>query len=123
MLLCEKIDLDLDDEKEVFQNAQETIAYLQDVVSSITKRVLEGKITKGFKIVDGRKTRSITDGGYLYIEKQFGKEFAYETITKPLTLTKIEALIGKIETKSMLDLGLIEFNEGSKKVVIDEEGK
>lgn len=121
MLLCDKIDLDLEDEKDVFVNAKETIAYLSNVVKTIEARVLDGELISGLKVVEGRKSRKITDGGYLYIEKQFGKNYAYETVTKPLTLTKIEALIGKIETKSMEDLGLIENKSSTKKVVLEEE--
>jgi len=123
MLLCDKIDLDLEDEAEVYKNAQETIAYLNNVVSSISQRVLEGEKIQGFKIVDGRASRQITQGGYEYIKTHFGEDKAYETITKPLTLTKIEVLIGKVETKSMETLGLIIKVPGSPKVVLDEEGE
>lgn len=116
-LLCETIDIDLDDLQEVFVNAKETIAYLQDVVQGIEKRVLEGEKVDGLKVVEGRKTRTITDEGLKYLEKTLGKDNVYETVFKPIGVTKLEKMLEPDDFAELYQKGIIAFKVGNSKVV------
>jgi hypothetical protein len=117
-LLCEKIDLDLEDTQEVYQNALETIAYLQDVVKSVDTRVLSGEKIQGFKVIEGRKTRSITQDGFKYLEKVLGREKVYKTIEKELGITELEKIIDPQEMATLITKGYVVFTPGSPKVAV-----
>lgn len=120
MAILVLFDLDLEDDlKKVYKDAQDTIAYLSDVVKSIENRALNGEEINGLKIVDGRKTRYITEPGFKYLESILGKNVVYETIEKPITLTRLEALLKGDDISQLEVLGYIQFKEASKKVVID----
>lgn len=114
-------DLDLEDDlKKVYKDSQDTIKYLQDLVSSIEKRVLGGETLGGFKVVSGRKSRFITEPGFKYLTKLLGEDTVYETIKKPITITKLEALVKKEDMEELLVEGYVAYKEGSKQVVVEE---
>lgn len=113
-------DLDLEEDlRKIYQDAKDTIAYLEDIVKSIETRVLDGEHIRGLKIVTGRKTRFITDEGFIYLAKILGKDKVYELVEKPITLTKLEALIGEKETAKLEGLGYIQNKFASNKVVVE----
>lgn len=123
-LLCRTIDLDLEDPAEIHKDAKETIKYLQDVVKSVEKRVLEGEKVKGLKKVPGNKTRKITDKGYKYLESVFGKEKVYKTVEKPIGITELEDMVSEEELADLYKKNVIVFKESKPKVVnIHEEGE
>lgn len=110
-------DLDLEDDlKKVYKDSQDTIKYLQDLTMSIENRVLDGETLEGFKIVEGKKTRFITEPGFKYLTKALGEEIVYETIKKPITLTKLEAIISRKEVDELFVEGYIAYKESTKKV-------
>lgn len=120
-LLCETFDLDLDDLAKVYEDAQETIKYLQDVINSIEKRVVDGEEVEGLKVVDGRKTRNITEEGLKYLEKTLGKDRIYETVQKPIGVTKLEKMLESDEFAELYTKGVISFKVGKPKVVLDKK--
>ena len=119
-LLCETIDLDIEDEAEVYASAQKTIKYLADIVKSLENRVLAGETIKGFKLVPGKKTRVITEGGYKYLETILGHDKVFKTIEKPIGITELDALLSKEELASLYAKDVIKFEEGAKKVALVE---
>lgn len=116
-ILCDTIDLDLDDLGKVYQDAQETIKYLQDVSKSIEKRVLSGEDVDGLKIVPGKKSRTITEQGLKYLEKTLGKENVYKTVVKPIGITELEKLVEPDEMAELYTKNVVTFKEGKPKVV------
>lgn len=114
-------DLDLEDDlSKVYQEAQDTIAYLQDLVKSISDRVLGGEEIKGLKVVEGRGTRVITEPGFKYLSKVLGGSVVYEEKRVPIGITKLEALIGKEDMEELAQNGYITYKPGSSKVVLDK---
>ncbi len=119
-LLCEKVDLDIEPEKVVYANAVETIKYLQDVVNSIEKRVLAGEVIDGFEVVEGKKTRIITELGMKILVETLGEETVYKTIKKPLGITELEKILTKEEIITLFNKGALAFQPGNPKVVLKE---
>jgi len=117
MLLCETIDLDLTKEVDVYENAIETIKYLQDVVASIEKRVLKGENIEGLERVQGMKRRSVTDFGLEYLSKEFGREFAYTSIEKPITIGQLVEKLSEEEVIELTKRGVIAY-KSSPKIII-----
>lgn len=112
-------DLDLEDDfSRVYKDAQDTIKYLQDLVSSIEKRVLSGETISGLQVVDGRKSRVITEPGFKYLSKILGEKVVYEEIKKPITITKLEALISKEDMEELVLNGYVAYRESAKKVAL-----
>ena len=120
MLLCELIDLDLEDPVEVYENATETVAYLSNVIATIEKRVENGEIQDGFKIVEGRKTREITKEGIAYLETIIGEK-VYEK--KPIGITALERHLSLDDIDALLEQGYIIYKIGKPKVMLDKEEK
>jgi len=118
MLLCEKIDLDLENPKHVYQNAIETIEYLQDVVKSLDKRVLGGEKIDGFVLIPGRKTRIITQDGIAYLDRVLGHDKVYKTIESAIGITEVEKLLDAEDIAALITKGYIVYKEGSPKVGI-----
>lgn len=116
-LLCKKIDLVLEDEAVVYKNAQQTVAYLNDVIASIEKRVIEEGLP-GFKVVEGRKTREITKPGLIYLETVLGKEKMYEQ--KPIGITKLERYLSIEDVEALTEKGYITYKIGNPRVVLEE---
>lgn len=116
-LLCKKIDLVLEDEAVVYKNAQQTVAYLSDVIATIEKRVIDGGLP-GFKVVEGRKTREITKPGLIYLETVLGKEKMYEQ--KPIGITKLERYLSLEEIETLVEKGYVAYKIGNPKVVLEE---
>lgn len=119
-LLVSKIDLDLEDMSAVFIDAQETIKYLSDVVSSIKARVEKGEEVSGLKLVKGKKSRRITEEGFKYLEKTLGHDKVYTTTEKPIGITALERLVDAEEMIALHSKGVIAFKFGKDQVVIDK---
>jgi hypothetical protein len=116
MLLCKKIDLDLEEVRDVYENAIETITYLQDVVKSIDARVLDGEAIEGFILVPGRKSRTITPGGLAYLEAIFGREKIFVKTEKPIGITDLEKFAGPEDVATLITKGYIVFTQAGSKV-------
>lgn len=116
-LLCDTFDLDIDDLAQVRESALETIAYLNNVVSAINNRVLAGEKVEGLKVVDGKKTRTITDKGYEYLEKTLGRENVYKTVEKPIGIGELEKMLETPEFAALYEKGVVVYKVGAKKVV------
>lgn len=116
MLLCPKIDLDLEEEAKVYRDAQETIAYLQDIMQNIESRVLDGEDIEGFEVKEGSKTRVITKEGLEYLERVLGEDKVYEIKKKPIGITKLEELVDDEEMASLIQKGVVAFKPGKPKV-------
>lgn len=115
-LLCETIDLDLDDLGEVYVDAEETIKYLQNVLKSIeAKMIVDGEVIDGLKVVDGRKSRAILDVPYL--ERHLGREKIYKVTEKLIGIGELEKLLHPDEIQALVHKGVIGYNVGPSKVV------
>lgn len=121
MLLCEKIDLDLEEPSEVYKNAEETVKYLTDIMTSLENRVLKGEKIKGFTVVEGSKKRVITDFGFSYLEKVLGREEVYKKVEKPIGVTDIDKLFDKEEVIELFNKGVLAYEPGKPKIVIKGE--
>jgi hypothetical protein len=118
MLLCQKIDLDLTKEVDAYENALETIKYLQDVVNSIESRVLSGEEIDGLELDQGQKRRTITDFGLEYLSKTFGEDFVYKVVKKPITVTELDKNLSTFELSELVQKGVIQFKETNPKIKI-----
>lgn len=118
MLLCEKIDLDLVKEVDAYENAKETIKYLQDVVDSIEQRVLGGEIVDGLTLEEGKKRRQITEFGLDYLAKTMGRDFVYKTIEKPITISELDRQMTGYEMSQLIENGSVVYKETSPKIKI-----
>jgi hypothetical protein len=118
MLLCQKIDLDLIKEVDAYENAVETIKYLQDVVNSIEERVFSGEQIDGLELEDGQKRRVITEFGLDYLSKTLGEDFVYKVVKKPITITELDKSMSTFELSELVHKGVIEFKETNKKIKI-----
>lgn len=118
MLLCEKIDLDLVKEVDAYENAKETIKYLQDVVDSIEQRVLSGEQVEGLELEQGQMRRNISDFGLEYLAKQFGEDFAFKMVKKPITITELEKTLTTYEMSELIQKGVVQFKETSQKIKV-----
>ncbi len=118
MLLCNKIDLDLEDPREVYEKAQNTIEYLQDVIKSLDARLLSGEEIPGFKVVEGSKKRVITEDGFKYLEKVLGHDVVFKTFEKPIGITELEKTLDKEEFAELYNKGVVAFELGKPKVIL-----
>ncbi len=116
MLLCKKIDLDLEDPRDVYENAVDTIEYLQDIVKSIDTRVLGGEKINGFVLIPGRATRTITSKGYTYLEARLGHDKVFVPTEKQIGITDLEKIIGPEDVAALVTKGYIVYKEGNPKV-------
>jgi hypothetical protein len=114
------IDLDLEEDlAKVYKDSKDTIKYLEDLVKSIDKRVLDGESIRGLRIVDGKKSRFITEPGFKYLEHKLGTNVVYEMIKTPITIGKLEALLPQEDMDALLSFGYISLKESSKKVDVE----
>jgi hypothetical protein len=120
MLLCNLIDLDVEKESIVLKNARETIEYLQNVVMAIEQRVLSGEQVKGVKVVEGQRRRIITSNGIKYLENLLGRDAVIKVIEKPIGITELEKLVTPEEINAMYGKGVIAYESGKPKVVVEE---
>jgi hypothetical protein len=121
MLLCKEIDVDLASEQDVYEDATETIAYLENIKKLIEKRVLNGEKIKGFTLGKASRRRAITEKGLAFIEKTFGRDKAYKVIEKPIGITDLADMLNKDQVEDMLSKGYIGYTEGNPKVVFRRE--
>lgn len=121
MLLCNKIDLDLEDEKEVYLNAQETVKYLQDIINSLEKRVIKGEKIPGFVLVEGRKTRVLTENGLQHLINILGEDVMMKKTVSPIGISELDNILSKEEVASLIHMGYIAFKVGAPKVKILED--
>ena len=119
MLLCKPIDLDLVKEVDAYINAKETVKYLQDVIDSIEKRLLQGENIDGLSLAEGQKRRYLTDMGLQYLEKAFGRNFVYKVVEKPITITELEKELTQKELVELTQKGVIDYKSTSAKVVVN----
>lgn len=119
MLLCELIDLDLTKEVDVYENALETIKYLQDVVNSIESRVLAGEQIEGLEIVEGKKRRQLTEFGLDYLSKQFGRDFVFKQVEKPITITELDKTMSAYEMSELVNKGAVVYKDTTPKIKIN----
>lgn len=120
MLLCNLIDLDVEKESIVLKNARETIEYLQNVVMAIEQRALGGEQIQGVKIVEGQRRRIITNAGIKYLENVLGRDVVIKTIEKPIGITELEKLVSPEDLNAMYGKGVIAYETGKPKVVVEE---
>lgn len=112
-------DLDLElDLASVYQNAKDTIAYLEDLVKSIDNRVLSGEVIAGLQVVEKRGNRYITPPGERYLASILGEDKFYKTIKKPLTLTELSNEMTQSEIDVLEKEGYISRKEDSLKVEV-----
>ena len=112
-------DLDLElDLASVYQNAKDTIAYLEDLIKSIDNRVLSGEEIAGLQVVQKRGNRYITPPGEKYLASVLGEDKFYKTIKKPLTLTELSNEMTQSEIDELEKEGYISRKEGSQKVEV-----
>lgn len=112
-------DLDLElDLASVYQNAKDTIAYLEDLIKSIDNRVLSGEEIAGLQVVQKRGNRYITPPGEKYLLSVLGEDKFYKTIKKPLTLTELSNEMTTSEIDMLEKEGYISRKEGSQKVEV-----
>jgi len=117
MLLCKTIDLDLEKESDVLENARETIAYLQNVVLAIETRALSGERIPNVRVVDGQTRRILTDAGVDYLVKMFGQDKIIRTIHKPITIGELEKMITQEELVALQGKGVVGIEKGKPKVI------
>lgn len=123
MLLCPKIDLDLEDPGEVYVNAKETVSYLNDVIKTIESRLKKGEEFDGLYLAPGRKRRVITDKGVKFLEKKFGHDKVYKVKESPITITDLEKMLEPDEMTAMFQKGFLAYKEGPKKVKATKKRK
>jgi hypothetical protein len=86
------------------------------------EKALSGTVYEGFKLVEGRSIRKITDPGQL-AERLIGKGFPSEKIFRPVeleTLTSLERLVGKKDFAAIAE-GLIEKPQGKPTLVPESD--
>jgi hypothetical protein len=118
MLLCKTIDLDLEKESDVLENARETIAYLQNVVLAIETRALDGEKIENLRVVPGQIRRVITDAGVDYLIKVFGQDKVIRTIHKPITIGELEKLVSQEEMVALQGKGVVGIEHSKNKVIV-----
>jgi hypothetical protein len=112
-------DLDLElDLASVYQNAKDTIEYLEDLIKSIDNRVLGGEEIAGLRVVQKSGNRYITPPGEKYLASVLGEDKFYKTIKKPLTLTELSNELTPSEIDMLEKEGYISRKEGSRKVEV-----
>ncbi len=118
-LLVEPIDLDLvADVADVYERAKKTIKYLVDFCESIEARVKSGEKIERFLLVDGNKTRYITDLGVKVLEKALGEKLYNK---KVIGITELENLVGREKINEYLEIGIVAYKEATKKVVLQKK--
>lgn len=117
MLLVKMIDLDLEDNAEIYENAKETIKYLSDIVTSIESRVVDGEEVEGLTLVDGKKTRSISKQGQTYLEGVLGRDKVYKSTEKFIGITDLERLVDSEDMHELVNKGYVVYKKGKPKVV------
>lgn len=118
-LLVETIDLDLvADIADVYERAKNTIKYLTDFCESIEARVKSGERIERFILKDGNKTRYITDLGVKVLEKALGEKLYNK---KVIGITELENLVGREKINEYLEIGIVDYKEAPKKVVLTEK--
>lgn len=118
-LLVETIDLDLvADVADVYERAKNTIKYLTDFCGSIEARVKSGERIERFILTDGNKTRYITDLGVKVLEKALGDKLYNK---KVIGITELENLVGREKINEYLEIGIVDYKEAPKKVVLTEK--
>ena len=93
----EKASLTDDELDYILSHAKEIQNWLSDVERGALERVTGGKPIKGWKLVEGRSNRKITDAGEL-ANRMVSAGFEVDQIYKPRelqTLTNLEKLVGK----------------------------
>lgn len=104
-----------DDElAEILGRSEEIKSWIADVESYALAQALDGKEVKGFKLVEGRSNRKITDESAV-ADKLLSEGFDAEKIYKPQSLetpTYLEKLVGKNK-----------FNELVGEYVVKPQGK
>lgn len=118
-LLVEPIDLDLvADVADVYERAKKTIKYLADFCESIEARVKSGEKIERFLLVDGNKTRYITDLGVKVLEKTLGEKLYNK---KVIGIIELENLVGREKINEYLEIGIVAYKEATKKVVLQKK--
>lgn len=129
----EKLSLMGYENKETNLLTNDEIALILDKIKDLTTwaekikecalaKMLKGEKIKGYKLVQGKSSRNFTntDEALEILQKAgYDKAILYET--KPLTLSKLEKIIGKEEFNNLLN-GLIVKKEGSPTITtIDDD--
>lgn len=114
-------DLDLEvNLAKVYEDAQDTIKYLQDLVKSIEARVLEGEEIHGLRIEEKRGNRFITKPGEKYLANMLGENVVYEIKKEFIGITKLNAIVGDDIMDDLLVGGYVAYKEGKPKVVLEK---
>lgn len=86
-----------DDIADILKELKDMQAWLTDIENYALEKALEGEVFKGWKLVEGRSNRKLTDESAI-AEILLGNGFKEEVIYKPLTLetiTALEKIVGK----------------------------
>lgn len=117
-LLFAPIDLDLvGDVADIYERAKNSIKYLTDFCGSIESRLKKGELIPRLKLVDGARTRYITDIGIKVLEKALGEKIYTR---KVIGITELENIVGKEKMNEFAELGVIEFKDSTPKVIITD---
>lgn len=112
--------LDNSEIAKVLAQANEIKSWIKDVESYATSELLKGNDLPGYKLVEGRSSRKITD------EEGLAKVLVssgYEDIYKPTqleSLTNLEKYVGKKDFKELSE-GFIEKPQGKPKIALADD--
>lgn len=108
--------------REILPRLAEIKAWVSSMEDYALSQALAGTKFEGYKLVEGRSIRKITDPGAL-AERLLEKGFAPEKIFKPAeleTLTALEGLVGKKDFKAISD-GLVVKPQGKPTLVPESD--
>lgn len=118
-MLYAPLDLDLiGDLADVYERAKNSIKYLTDFCGSIEARLKKGEKIPRLLLVEGNRTRYITDIGIKVLEKNLGEKLYTR---KVIGITELENLVGKDKMEEFAELGVIDYKAGSPKVIIQNK--
>lgn len=112
------VDLDKEqDHAQVYADLVATKKYLENVISSIEKRVLDGEQIDGLRVVPGNKTRYITATGVSYLRTIFTEDELYEK--KLIGITKLDEMVGEKDMAYLIANKLVDYKYAKDKVIVE----
>ncbi len=112
------VDLDKEqDHAQVYADLVETKKYLENVISSIEKRVLDGEQIDRLKVIPGNKTRYITATGVSYLRTIFTEDELYEK--KLIGITKLDEMVGEKDMAYLIANKLVDYKYAKDKVIVE----
>lgn len=89
------VDFEKNSVVEIYKEAIQAVEYYQDVIDSITQRMIEGEQFDGLELTTGSKRRVITEEGEKRLVEEFGEEKIYIIKKQLITLKEFDKLISK----------------------------